>query len=122
MKISTIKKVTEKYKRWVEYLAEEVNNKISNHFMHIAPQPLSTMSGLEQLMELLGINKKDMHVYVESMRNLRTYLRLIEKFPDFKRGELMTKEGYFTDVNDVSEAGKSGFVNYITESKKRLTR
>lgn len=120
MKISTIKRVTRKYKSWVEDLAKQADNGISNHFIDIAPQSLAAMSALEQLMGCMGINKEDMHVYIKSMRGLRTYLRLIEKFPDFKNGELMTEKGYFPDIVSSGKAAGRRSGNYTSEAEKRL--
>lgn len=120
MKISTIKQVTQRYGQRLKELGELASKEVSNHFMHITGTPGALVISNADLINMGLCDWKELRgEYNKGRRLLRDYLRLMDKFPDFKTAELNTHDGYFPDIRD---EGGGGAENYITESKKRLIK
>lgn len=120
MKPETIKRITEKYEKKLEEIAQKENKGTPNHFRHISAQPMFVMAGNKDLINLGAITweeaRKD---YLSAFIALKKYLGLLENFPDFKEIEITEEIGAFPKVRDYGEGGAQ---NYIDGAERILTK
>ena len=118
MKTETIKAISERYGKRKEDLEIMIGVDLDyNHFNHIANNLLAIITGTLGLLEMgkkWDDYRKD---FVESIRLIKRYFRLIEKYPEFAREEATKADGYFSDLHrEVVSHGP-----YIDEAYRRLT-
>jgi len=127
-KPETYQKVADRYMRKLNELV--VINQYSN-FADISRNILSGVNGylyfITQANEVTSNNRKR---FLKSLKGLRTYYHLIDKFPDFRQGEF-TSGGAFPDLKEFaisvegSEQGRKIGIGgaqryYVHLAKQRL--
>ncbi len=93
MRLKLYQKVIEKYLK--EYYMFKSKSIDKSNYLDIAG---NLVSGLNMNANFLGEEGIDKRQWLTGLKNLKTYLKLIDKFPEFKAGELTTEEGFFPDI------------------------
>ena len=102
MKLEAIKAVADKYLNKLRELEKSLIQRHGRmkHFKHVTHN--NTLAGDIDLIENYqdhGFTWERIRPrFVSNLRNLRRYLRLIEKFPDFAKKEATESLGYFPDI------------------------
>jgi uncharacterized protein YlxP (DUF503 family) len=121
-------KVTERYWQKVRDLKRDSTNGKSR-FTHITNNILCAMIGDRDMVTGFDISWNEVRKnYLGAMKKLRTYLDLIDKYPEFREAELKLERGFFNDIpvaiseKNLAQIGYTGNANYyyIDEAKERL--
>lgn len=97
-----------------------------SHFKNVFGNLAADLLGRLDLMELRGeVISEDRRAFVKSLRKVREYVRLVEKFPKFRDGEVNGPQGAFPDLYSEAEEdqivnGNNFFTGYINRAKQRL--
>lgn len=131
MKLETIRSTTKRYTDKVNAIAAQ--NKVAGNssYRDIANNLMSGITTVNELIQESDDWQKFRKMYCGSLKSLKTYLSLIERFPDFAKNEFRLdvfdkKESHFPDIRNLSpdEAEKRGYRSpnnaYIALAKERL--
>lgn len=93
----------------------------NSHYVHVKSNICSGLkAGLGALKRLNGDKKKTLLKLVDkSLELLIIYERLLNEYPEYRKGEIETEKGYYLDISDVGIG--NGIENYILESERRLS-
>lgn len=118
-----LREVYTKYKRIVDRI-EESERCSGSHFLHIVKNRL--------MIYPIWVDEEEQPDHLEwyrafrkGMVYLKRYLNLLEKYPDFREGEMRTYDGFYPDIrslggNKEKDKEPDGGANYTIESEKRL--
>jgi hypothetical protein len=116
MKIEKIRAVTERYNCRINELEQAGCLKGNSHhvlFNLICGLGMAT-DFLEDYPERAKWEDRRSN-YLENLRRIKTYFRLLDNHPKFKEAEFNIDLGYFPDIADSIPAS-----DYVDESKRRL--
>lgn len=115
MRPECVEGVSNKYDSIVEKILKEENVQGNSHFTHITGNLLVPLKLVPEFVKRNPSSWEDWRsAYVACLRDLRTYLRLLNKNPDFCKAEKNTYDGFFVDMS------RRASPLYVREAEKRL--